>query len=139
METNRDKCFEAITTELARAGKSEPVDLLPTWDACSCALMPTGFDLFLLDTASIVGPPAAMRWLNLALALPEDTFPSVAISNLKKIPVRMLILEMEFYRKRWMKMQPGWIEHHTRWINRLLRIKKVAVKMLNWELEHAAS
>jgi len=49
-----------------------------------------------------------------------------------------VILDLESYRKRALRSMPGWVEYHTKWVNRTLRVKKKAVKMVNDLLEGRA-
>jgi hypothetical protein len=69
-----------------------------------------------------------MRWLELAC---NGAGPA-------EVPSRPVILDLESYRKRALRSKAGWVEFHTKWVNRTLRVKKKAVKMINDVLEGRA-
>lgn len=128
MEQNREVCFSIVAEEQSKDPAPEPSALVSRWGSCGCASLPVGLDLFVLDTALVCGPEPTMRWLEISCAGADPA----------KVPTRPLILDLESYRKRALRSKPGWVEFHTKWVNRTLRVKKKSVKMINDYLEGKA-
>jgi lysozyme family protein len=126
MEQNREACFSIVLDEQAKDPKPEPDAVVSHWSCCRCAALPAGLDLFVLDTSLVCGTEPTLRWLELACGAGVDP---------AKVPSRPVILDLESYRKRALRSKPGWVEFHTKWVNRTLRVKKKAVKMVNAVLE----
>lgn len=137
MESNRDLCIQLVEAEEAKDPTAVAGGLLLLWDALCCSRLPTGLDLFILDTAAVCGIGPTVRWLGLACSAVDPT-PDLAADAASQHPARVVILDVESFRKRALRSIPGWIDHHTKWVNRLLRIKRQAVKMVNRELEARA-
>ena len=124
METNREACFAVVIDEQSKDPHPNPSALVSHWDACRCSDLPCGLDLFVLDTSVVCGAEPTKRWLGLAGGAAE--------------PARVVILDLEAYRKRALRSTPGWVEYHTKWVNRTLRVKRKAVKMVLDQLEGRA-
>jgi lysozyme family protein len=135
MDINRDK---SLTFVFKAAPLTDSLLLCDAWNDLCCSALPTGLDFFLLDTASACSVEAAKRWLRIALSLREDAPNHEAIAAAGRAPVRPVIMDVESLRKRGLRSKPGWIDHHTKWINRTLQARKAAIKMVNHELERAA-
>jgi len=126
MEQNREACFAVVKEEQAKDPHPGPDVFLSRWTRCRCDSLPAGLDLFVLDTALVCGEEPTLRWLELSAG------PGV---NPAAVPSRPVILDLESYRKRALRSRPGWVEFHTKWVNRTLRVKKKAVRMVNAVLE----
>ena len=128
MEQNREACFAIVSDEQAKDPAPAPSALVSHWSSCRCDSLPVGLDLFVLDTSLVCGTEPTMRWLELAC---NGAGPA-------EVPSRPVILDLESYRKRALRSKAGWVEFHTKWVNRTLRVKKKAVKMINDVLEGRA-
>lgn len=128
MEQNREVCFAIVHDEQAKDPAPNPSAVVAHWSSCSCASLPVGLDLFVLDTSLVCGTEPTMRWLELATRGADPA----------AVPSRPVILDLESYRKRALRSTPGWVEYHTKWVNRTLRVKKKAVRMINDVLEGRA-
>jgi len=134
MEDNREA---ALTLVLEMDPSVDGVLLLNAWNDCSCSFLPRGLDFFVVDTAVMCGVPATLRWLRLALRIPENAALSVTVQAAARQPVRPVILDLESYRKRGLRSKPGWVEHHTKWVNRTIRARKRACAMVREALAGA--
>lgn len=134
MEANREKSLSLV---FLADPSTDSVALCNSWNDLCCVDLPTGLDFFLLDTAAACGVAPAQRWLRLALSLREDAPISTVIKAAQAAAIRPVLMDLESFRKRGLRSKPGWIDHHTKWINRTLRARRTANKMVTDELEQA--
>lgn len=93
-----------------------------------------GLARYLLWTASEVGSATAERWLGLVLGIPDEGSPGFWVEATKRLrlhPDLSIVIDgISLFHRRRLKADPGWVDNHSLWINRLIRAKSRALKML---------
>lgn len=92
-----------------------------------------GLARYLLWTASEVGSATAERWLGLVIGVDAsaDNFWVEATKRLRLHPDLSIVIDgISLFHRRRLKADPGWVDNHSAWINRLIRAKSRALKML---------
>ncbi len=103
------------------------------WLAMGLDLYPPGMDYYLLDCGATAGYATAERWLGILLEIPPgiDKFWIEATERLRLYPdLEPLLDGLEMFRRRRARAEPGWEEDRSRRVNRLIRAKSRAIKML---------
>lgn len=94
---------------------------------------PPGVDYYLLDCGATAGYATAERWLGILLNVPSgtDKFWIEATKRLRLYPDLAPIFDgLEMFRRRRARAEPGWDDDRSRRVNRLIRAKSRAIKML---------
>lgn len=92
-----------------------------------------GLARYLLWTASEVGSVTTERWLGLVIGADgsADNFWVEATKRLRLHPDLSIVIDgISMFHRRRLKADPGWVDNHSAWINRLIRAKSRALKML---------
>lgn len=115
-----------------RLTRQNAIDLYKVhlWDACGCGSFVTGLDYWVFDCGYRFSPNDAFRWSYLALGLDPVRSSKVLFQELlsKRTP-RDVILEMDVFVRRRMKVDPKWEVCKHWWTNRANRARDRAVKM----------
>lgn len=120
-ESAGDRCFQEQVLD----------DL---WFTMGLDHYPPGLDYYLLDCGAAVGYSTTERWLGILLEIPQgvsDKFWIEATKRLRLYPdLGPLIDGIEMFRRRRARAEPGWDEERSVRVNRLIRAKSRAIKML---------
>ena len=103
------------------------------WIAMGLDFYPPGMDYYLLDCGASAGYSTAERWLGILLEIPPgiDKFWIEATKRLRLYSDLAPILDgLEMFRRRRARAEPGWDDERSRRVNRLIRAKSRAIKML---------
>ena len=134
MRENREPSFRFVFEE-SRPPKPTAEDLELLWDRCGCDSLERGVDYFVLDTAASAGYDRLGRWLNqIAGQGYEIHVTDGTLHYVTKLEPKVAIRGLEFYRRRSLHSDPGWVTHGPIWTNRVNRVKRRALKMIAGEL-----
>jgi len=105
------------------------------WQTMRLDYYPAGLDRYLFWTASEVGSATAERWLGLVLGVEgaegSSLFWVEATKRLRLHPDLSIVIDgISLFHRRRLKAEPGWVDNHPAWVNRLIRAKSRAIKML---------
>ena len=131
MEQNRGK-----SVEWCRQEAPEHVDLVPIWwDRLGLSDYPSGLDYFMLDCVLIYGSDVSLDWLCLSIGHGPVRNCSIPMGRVlewlgDRLDIEVVIDRMELYRKRRMRLDRNWSEERQLRVNRLIRVKKRAKKLV---------
>lgn len=103
------------------------------WISMGLDFYDIGLARYLLWTASEVGQATTERWFGLVIGIPPESpaFWVEATKRLRFHPDLSIVIDgISLFHRRRLKADPGWADNHSAWINRLIRAKSRAIKML---------
>lgn len=129
-----DKNLEKVVEWCQKEG-IEPGRVPSVWSGLQLARFPSGLDYYVLDSALFYSPGIAFNWLrhSFGVGVVCTSIDQVAAFVESGMNAQLALDRMDFMRRRRVRMDPKWDAKREALVNRILRVRRRAEKLMEEE------